>query len=247
MLYKDRPELYCRFLVDWQEYYKVLKLAFPSVLKNGTLTYSIPYGFIKRPMNGMEEPGRTWVDISGSDDRGNFGIALLNDSKCGYSVKDGEIRLTIFHSAAWSKHDPETLTESEGYRLMDTGTHEFSYALFPHQGDWRDAGIAREAEAFGMPPVVILTDRHRGEMEEQREFLSTSASNVVATVLKMSENGGALALRLVELHGKPTQGTMTFPFYQSPINFELRPCKIKTFLFPLNRFRPPRVTNLLED
>ena len=247
MLYKDRPELCCRFLVDWQEYYKVLKLAFPSVLKNGTLTYSIPYGFIKRPMNGMEEPGQTWVDISGSDDRGNFGIALLNDSKCGYSVKDGEIRLTIFHSAAWSQHDPETLTESEGYRLMDTGTHEFSYALFPHQGDWRDAGVAREAEAFGMPPAVILTDRHKGAWEGQREFLSTSASNVATTVLKMSENGSSLVLRLVELHGKPTRGTMTFPFYKSPINFELRPCEIKTFLLPLNKLRPPRVTNLLED
>jgi len=98
-----------------------------------------------------------------------------------------------------------------------------------------------------MPPAVILTDRHKGEMEGQKEFLSTSVSNVAATVLKMSENGGALVLRLVELHGKPTQGTMTFPFYKSPINFELRPCEIKTFLFPQNRFRPARATNLLKD
>jgi hypothetical protein len=63
----------------------------------------------------------------------------------------------------------------------------------------------------------------------------------------MSENGGAVVLRLVELHGKPTQGTMTFPFYKTPVNFELRPCEIKTFLFPLYRYRPPRTTNLLED
>jgi len=84
-------------------------------------------------------------------------------------------------------------------------------------------------------------------MERQREFLSTSASNVAATVLKMSENGGALVLRLVELHGKPTKGTMTFPFYKTPVNFDLRPCEIKTFLFPLNKLRPPRATNLLED
>jgi len=84
-------------------------------------------------------------------------------------------------------------------------------------------------------------------MEGQKEFLSTSASNVAATVLKMSEDGGALILRLVELRGKPTQGTMTFPFYKSPINFEVRPCEIKAFLFPLNKLRPRRVTNLLED
>lgn len=83
-------------------------------------------------------------------------------------------------------------------------------------------------------------------MEGQRDFLSTSASNVAATVLKMSENGGALILRLVELHGKPTQGTMTFPFYKSPINFELMPNEIKTFLLPLSKLRPPRLINLLE-
>ena len=95
--------------------------------------------------------------------------------------------------------------------------------------------------------MVILTDSHERQMERQREFLSISASNVAATVLKMSENGGALVIRLVELHGKSTQGTMTFPFYKSPISFELRPCEIKTFLFPMNKLRPARVTNLLED
>jgi len=247
ILYKDRPELHCRFLVDWRESYKVLKLAFPTVLKNGTLTYSVPYGFINRPMNGAEEPGQTWIDISGSDSQGSYGIALLNDSKCGYSVKDGEIRLTILHSAAWSQHDPETLTESEGYRLMDTGVHEFSYAVAFHQGDWREAGIAREAEAFGMPPLVILTDRHTGEWEGQKEFFLTAVPGVAATVLKLSESGNALTLRLVELNGKPAKGTWTSPFYKSAVTFELLPCEIKTFFLPLNRLRPLRMTNLLED
>ncbi len=95
--------------------------------------------------------------------------------------------------------------------------------------------------------MAIITDSHERQIERQREFLSTSASNVAATVLKMSENGGALVLRLVELHRRPTQGTMTFPFYKSPIHFELRPREIKTFLLPLNKLRPPRVTNMLED
>jgi alpha-mannosidase len=246
ILYASRPELHCRLTVNWNEYYKVLKIGFPNVLNIGTLTYSNPYGFIERPMNGEEEPGQTWVDLSGHDEKGKFGLALLNENKCGYSVKDGEIRLTVLHSTAWSHHIPETLSESEGFRLMDTGIHEFSYALLPHQGDWRDGDVARRAELFGMKPLVVLTDRHPGTWEGQGEFLTVSSPHVAAGVLKMAEKEDALVLRLVELAGREAAGEVRTVLADKPIPYRLRPCEIKTILLPLDKKRPPREVNLLE-
>jgi alpha-mannosidase len=240
------PELRCRLTVNWNEYYKVLKIGFPTVLEMGTLTYSIPYGFIERPMNGEEEPGQTWVDISGRDGHGKFGLALLNDSKCGYSVKDGKIRLTVLHSTAWSHHTPQTLDEREGIRIMDTGVHEFSYALLPHPGDWRDGDIARRAESFGMKPLVVLTDRHPGPWPGRKEFLTVSSPHVAATVLKMAENERALILRLVELAGRETTGEVRTVLADKPIPYNLRPCEIKTILLPLDKKRPPREVSLIE-
>jgi len=240
------PELRCYLTVNWNEYYKVFKIGFPTVLEMGTLTYSIPYGFIERPMNGEEEPGQTWVDVSGRDGQGKFGLALLNDSKCGYSVKDWEIRLTILHSTAWSHHTPQTLDEREGFRLMDTGVHEFSYALLPHPGDRRDGDIARRAESFGMKPLVVLTDRHPGPWPGRKEFLTVSSPHVAAAVLKMAEKEEALVLRLVELAGRETTGEVRTVLADRPIPYQLRPCEIKTILLPLDKKKPPRDVSLIE-
>jgi alpha-mannosidase len=240
------PELRCRLTAHWNEYYKAFKIGFPTVLNLGILTYSIPYGFIERPMNGEEEPGQTWVDVSGRDGQGKFGLALLNDSKCGYSVKDGEIRLTVLHSTAWSHHTPQTLDEREGFRLMDTGVHEFSYALLPHPGDWRDGDVARRAESFGMRPLMVLTGRHPGPWPGRKEFLTVSSPQVAATVLKMAEKEQALILRLVELAGQETAGEVRTVLADKPIPYRLRPCEIKTILLPFDKKKPPREVNLLE-
>jgi alpha-mannosidase len=245
-LYRSSPILYCRISVNWNEFYKVLKLGFPTAAVQGPLTYSVPYGFVERPMNGEEEPGQTWVDVSGRDAGGAFGLALLNDSKCGYSVKGGEIRLTVLHSTAWSHHIPQKLDESDGYRLIDTGVHEFSYALLPHTGDWRRADVARRAESFGIRPVVVLTDRHSGPWEGRREFLRISSPHVAAAALKMAEKESALVLRLVELHGRPAAGEISGPLFDTSLPFKLGPCQIKTYVLPLAKGKAPRETNLLE-
>jgi alpha-mannosidase len=246
-LYRSSPVLYCRISVDWHEYYKVLKLGFATAAAQGTLTYSVPYGFVERPMNGEEEPGQTWVDVSGRDSGGAFGLALFNDSKCGYSVKDGEIRLTVLHSTAWSHHMPQKVDEGDGYRLIDTGVHEFSYALLPHAGDWREGDVARRAESFGLRPVVVLTDRHRGSWEGRREFLKISSPQVAASALKLAEKENALVLRLVELHGQEAVGELSGSLLDKPISFKLGPCQIKTFVLPLEKDKAPRETNLLEN
>ncbi len=246
-LYRDRPEVYVRVSVDWHESYQVLKLGFPTVLAKGESTYSIPYGFIKRPMKGEEEPVQTWLDVGGADGKGAFGLALFNDSKCGVDVKDGEIRLTVLHSTAWSHHMPVKLDLSEGYRMIDTGIHEFSYALVPHAGDWREAGIARRAEAFGTAPLVALTDRHKGALKSAPSFAVVSTPDAAVTVLKMAERDSALILRLVELQGRAVEGTVRLAGLDKPIAFRLRPNEIRTYRIPLDKANPPRQVNLLEE
>ena len=75
--------------MDWHEQHKLLKLRFPVNLNHMRATYEIPYGQIERAANGEEEPGQSWVDLSGTprDSGVMYGVSLLNDGKYSYDVK----------------------------------------------------------------------------------------------------------------------------------------------------------------
>ena len=62
-----------------------------------------------------------------------YGVSLLNDCKYGYDIHDGVMRLTLLKCATYPNPD------------ADREEHSFTYSLFPHQGDYRDAGTIQEA------------------------------------------------------------------------------------------------------
>jgi len=234
-LHKNSGELDCMVTLDWHELQKMLKISYPSILPEGRLTYSIPYGFIERPMNGNEEPGQTWIDISGKDEKGAFGLSLLNDSKCSYSVKEGDMRLTVLHSTAWSHHIPDTIHENDGYRYMEQGIHEFTYRLVPHNGDWREGHIAEKAEKYLMKPVVYLTNNHAGPLPKKDSFVTLAGEGVSIMAAKTAEEGNGWILRCVELHGKETKAAIRIKSLNQSVDFTLKPCGIKTFLVPAGK------------
>ncbi|MBN2012778.1 alpha-mannosidase [candidate division KSB1 bacterium] len=246
-LYRESPDLECKILINWHEKYRVLKLSFPTVLENGKCTYSIPYGFIERPMSGNEEPGQEWIDVSSTNDKNKFGFALINDSKCGYSVNNGDIRLTVFHSTAWSHHNPEIVTEQDNCRYMEQGIHEFTYLLVPHAGDWRAAAIPQVAEAMLMPPRIVCSGVHPGKFPFQKSFVSTSMKNVSITVIKRAEDRAGIILRCVELYGRAVRGTIEIVPMNRKLTIEINPYEIKTLYIPFNDKDDIEVVNLLEE
>ncbi|MGA2824189.1 MAG: glycoside hydrolase family 38 C-terminal domain-containing protein, partial [Bacteroidales bacterium] len=247
-LYKNSGELDCMVTLDWHEIQKMLKISIPTVLPKGKLTYSIPYGFIERQMNGNEEPGQTWIDISGNDTRGTFGISLLNDSKCGYSVKDGDMQLTVLHSTAWSHHIPDTVHVNDGYRYMEQGIHEFKYKLIPHNGDWRDGNTAGKSEEYLMKPIVFLTNNHTGALPKKNSFITLTGEGISISAAKMAEDGNGWVLRFVELNGKETKAGIEIKSVNKSVDFTMKPCEIKTFLIPINKIPGGiKEVNVLEE
>src|SRR5262249_42208544 len=81
----------------------------------------------------------------------------------------------------------------------DLGAHEFSYAVLPHAGDWRQAGVVAEAAAFNAPLLWMPGS------EGERCFARVDGGLVLDTV-KRAEDADALILRLYEPHGAPGAG-----------------------------------------
>ena len=120
-------------------------------------------------------------------------MALLDDCKYGHSCAGNVMGLTLLRSP---KHpDPEA----------DMGVHEFTYSLMPHGGDWREAGVDREAERLNNPLIArTLPAQQQGQWQGSFAPFSIetpgSAGLEVAAV-KPAEDGEGLIVRLVETHG----------------------------------------------
>jgi len=124
-------------------------------------------------------PGHRFADLS----EHGFGAALLTDSKYGYSCFGNELRISLLRSP--KSPDPEA----------DMGQHEFAYAILPHAGGWREAGVLAEAVRFNAP--LRWTDR----LPREGSFASVDDPNLVLDTIKRAEDSDALVLRLYEAHG----------------------------------------------
>ncbi len=195
---RGKPYVDVRVTLDWHEPLKLLKLRYGAGVDAAEATYETPYGHVVRPTNGHEEPGQSWVDVSG-DGRG---LAVINDAKYGYDVRGGEIGITAVRSPVWAWHDPRELEEGGDFEYMDLGRQTFNVRLVPHEGDWRNAGVVRFAAELNQPPFALIETFHDGPLPQRNSFADDGGGNVVVTVVKRAEDGEGWAVRAVETAGR---------------------------------------------
>jgi alpha-mannosidase len=230
-----------RVALDWHEPMKLLKLRYPTSIDAARATYETPYGHIERATNGHEEPGQSWVDVSG-DGRG---LAVLNDAKYGYDVRGGDIGISAVRSPVWAWHDPRELEPDGDFEYMDLGRQEFRVRLVPHAGDWRDADVVRLAAELNQPPFALLESYHDGPLPQSASHADDGGGSVVVTVVKGGEDAdGALVVRAFESAGAPARATITL--FGRTIDADFGAAEIKTFRFPRDPNEPVVETDLLE-
>lgn len=184
--------------VDWQERHVLVKAAFPLNLEADYATYEIPCGHIRRPTKPQtarekakwEVPALRWADLG--DDA--YGVSLLNDCKYGYDARSDCLRLTLLRGSTWP--DPEA----------DRGGHEFTYAIYPHAGNWQSAGTVRRGYELNLPLQIMLppTDSaNEKKLPAVGQFLDLQAENLVLMACKQSEDHPEnWIIRCYECHGE---------------------------------------------
>jgi alpha-mannosidase len=238
-----------RATLDWHERLALLKLRAGTALQDVTATFEIPYGHLRRPPTGGEEPAGAWVDVSGRLAGGRrAGLAVLNDSKHAFDVLGGRIGMTVARSPVYAWHEPRQLDPGEDYDYLDQGTQRFRYRLVPHAGDWRAAGVARAAAELNQPPVALVESCHPGPLGQRRSFVAVEPASVVLSVLKHAEDpGGDLVVRAYETAGRPVErATIDLPLLGTRIQTGFGPHQIKTFRVPAVPGSPAVETDLLE-
>jgi len=136
-----------------------------------------------------------WADLGD----GKNGFSLINETKYGYDAKGNVLRLSLLRSPVYP--DPEA----------DQGQHHFSYALYPHSGDWKQALTMRQGYDFNYRLAAMQVPAHGGTLGSSFSFVKTEPDNVVVTAMKKTEDGDGLLLRFFEWSGKQTNVTLTLP------------------------------------
>ncbi len=188
--------------VDWRERHRMLKVDFPSAVHSGQVTGEIAFGACVRPATTSYQWEKDRYEVSGHRysvlENGGMGVAILNDSKYGYSAKQDRISLTLLRSPL--KPDQHA----------DQGLQEFSYACYPFMGDMVNAKVAQRGIEFNRHAHVnaeilreeVLIGRQLGIF--RLETLKGEPCHVIAESVKLAEdeNGGA-GIRLYEACGRP--------------------------------------------
>jgi len=247
-LYRGLDAIEVRVTVDWREQFKALALSFPVDLRFFKATYEIPYGQITRPADGEEEPGQSWIDLSGEARAAGvpYGLSLLNDGKYSFSVTDRDMRMTVLRSPIYAHHDPAVPELGEPYSFIDQGIQRFSYTLLPHTGGWAQAGTLRRAAELNCRPIALAETYHAGSLPQHDSYLAAAPENIVVSAVKRAEDGDDLIVRCYEASGVATSAAIRLPKWGRTIEAAFGPNQIKTFRVPTDAAQPVVETNMIE-
>ncbi|RYY55112.1 MAG: glycosyl hydrolase [Chitinophagaceae bacterium] len=120
-----------------------------------------------------------WIDIT--DEKKQYGLAVFSDHTTSYLHAGGLAGLTTQYSGVglWGRN----------YSI--TGPTEFSYALYPHKGDWEQASVWRKNTEWNNPPETSVS--HQGGIGST-QLLRSGNPDIEITAVEMQD--GNMIVRL---------------------------------------------------
>jgi len=240
-LEKNSRRIDFKTIIDCNHDDLLIKAAFPVDVHANEATYDIQFGNVKRPTHWntswdyarFEVCAHKWADLSEDD----YGVSILNDCKYGHDIKGSIIRLTLLKSAI------------EPYPDADRGLHEFTYSLYPHVGDFKEAHTIDMAYKLNYRPYANYIERGLGEISNYKSFVISNNENVIVDTLKKAEDSEHLVLRVYECFNRRTECTIDLGFdvlhgiecdlmendiadaiiEDNVLKFSIKPYEIKTF------------------
>ncbi len=92
------------------------------------------------------------------------------------------------------------------------GDHEFTFSIYSHAGGWRSGHRSGVATNNPLIPVPVKGNPS-GKLPLSKSFLSVSASNVIVTAVKKSEDSNDIAVRFYETEGKAKTKVVITPSF----------------------------------
>ena len=197
ILYEELKRIDFRTSLDFHGENLFIRTRFPLAGTDYDINYETPYAVTERPSGHYA--AQTWVDCSSKS--GGHGVSLINRGNPGYWVDDNmNLDLILLWSVDQKAYHAPTAVEH--------GKHSWQYSLYPHSGDWRDAGTSEVGWSFNNPLLVRKATEHGGKLPKEGGFFTASPESFHITTVKKAEDGEYVVVRGYETRGKDIQATM---------------------------------------
>lgn len=190
--------------IDWKNDHILLKTAFPTDITAEKAVYEIQYGTVERPTHyntsweqaKFEVCAHKYADLSEYD----FGVSILNDCKYGHDIHGGVIRLTLLKSAT----SPNPAADKE--------VHRFTYSIYPHGQDYRQAGTVQMAYLLNNPLHAVPVPEQAGSLPDSYSMVTVDKENIFVEAVKEAEDDDSVIVRLYDAFDTRTKVKVKFGF-----------------------------------
>lgn len=225
---KVGAEMEVHMRVHWNEKDRLLKLAVPTAFEDGEYWGQVAYGRDRLPGAEREVVAQKWTAaVSPSRD---MALTCINDGSYGSDFPDGELRLTLLRSPAYSAHPfggRKTLPQDRYTPRIDQGERLFTFWLNAGPAGERLEQVEREALVRNEKPMA-LSFYPAGLGEIPAPGITLSDTCVVMTAFKQAEQGNGFILRLFEPTGTARTTTVSIPVLNLEETVALNAYEIKS-------------------
>jgi alpha-mannosidase len=195
-LVHDDPKIYGELLIDWQEEYKLLKLALDTRLDSDRVFCGSPYYIQSRttiPRTTYEEAQfefafQQFAFLPGV--KANFGnitgIVMYSQSKFGMYARGGLMEMSLLKAPHFEPPDLKYATldsDAPQGKIVDRGFHHIPWAVEFVSPAKSLLEIVRTAYEYNNPLIALETDY----AHDPQSFLSINAPNVLLSTVKEIE------------------------------------------------------------
>jgi len=187
-----------------------LRVKFDTLIDRKVCFRETQFGVIPEPTEfftrggGVKPSGvpnfLSWFDVSD----GTRGITFMNKGLPAVEKVGTAAYITLFRGVYGLSADGIAGPLVPTPDALELKSYTFEYAVQPHDGDWRQAEIYKQAPEFHNLPIAIPADA-RGALPSEYSFLKISPHNLILSALKKAEDSDGVILRFFETKGEATE------------------------------------------
>lgn len=215
--------------VFWFEKDRMLKLAIPTTLSQGECRGQVAYGVQRFDRKDEELVAHRWVGLF--DEVTDRALTIANKSIYGFDYGDGELRLSLLRSPAYSGHPLDgqnpIVPQDRFTPRIDQGEHLFRFRVDVGSYANRYESIDLESRILNQPPPALCC-YPAGRRKKPAPLVQLSNPVIRLAALKMAENSNDFVIRLFNPTDRPRETRLSWKEETNHQRLFFKPFEIMT-------------------